>query len=218
MPQCVLSATVSRVRAVAAPAPDAALVSAFAGGDPEAFAEIVRRHGAMVLGVCRKITRHAHDAEDAAQAAFLVLARRAGTIRAAGLASWLFGVAVNTSREVRRRSSRHATTGVVPEVGRCDPDRDFDTPVIVAEELARLPDRYRELVVRCDLEGESQAAVARRTGLPVGTVYSRLSAARSLLAGGWRGAGSRRAWWPCSRSHAPRHSRSPTVPLLASRN
>ncbi|HUR54682.1 MAG TPA: sigma factor-like helix-turn-helix DNA-binding protein, partial [Gemmataceae bacterium] len=124
-----------------------------------------------------------HDAEDAAQAAFLVFARRAGSIRAAGLASWLFGVAVNTAREARRRSARHATTPTVPEVGRCDPDPDFDTRAVIAEELARLPDRYRELVVRCDLEGEPQAAVARRVGLPVGTVYSRLSTARSILAG-----------------------------------
>ena len=183
MPQCVLSAAVSRVQSVAAPSPDAVLVSAFAEGDSEAFAEIVRRHGSMVLGVCRKITRHAHDAEDAAQAAFLVLARRAGSIRAAGLASWLFGVAVNTAREARRRSARHRPGAAVPDVGRCDPDPDFDTRAVIAEELARLPDRYRELLVRCDLEGEAQAAVARRVGLPVGTVYSRLSTARTLLAG-----------------------------------
>jgi RNA polymerase sigma factor (sigma-70 family) len=183
MPQRLASAVASRVRREVA---DSHLVSSFARtGDPEAFAELVRRHGPMVLGVCRKITRHAHDAEDAAQAAFLVFARRAGTIDPAGVASWLFGVAVNTAREARRRTSRRRETlsAIVPESGRFDPEPDFDTRAAIAEELAKLPHHYRDLVVRCDLEGESQAAVARRSGVPVGTVYSRLAAARTLLAG-----------------------------------
>ncbi len=189
MPQTVCTAAVNRaLRAVHRPVSDGELVERFAAtGDSDAFSQLVHRHGAMVLAVCRRITRHHQDAEDAFQATFLVLARRAGAVNTSrAVAGWLFGVAVNAAREARRRSARRynreSLTATPPETGRCESDPDFDTRAVVAEELAGLPEGYRSLVVACDLQGESQAAVARRLGLPVGTVYSRLSTARRILA------------------------------------
>ncbi|MDY3556106.1 sigma-70 family RNA polymerase sigma factor [Gemmata sp. JC717] len=189
MSQSVLTAAVTRARRAArADSADGELVTRFgATGDPDAFAQLVRRHGPMVSAVCRRITRHRHDAEDAFQAAFLVLARKAGELDPPGaVGGWLFGVAVNTARAARRRSARRCAreslTAAPPEVGGCEPEPDFDTRAAVADALAELPERYRALVVACDLRGESQAVVARQLGMPVGTVYSRLSTARRLLA------------------------------------
>ncbi|MDY3560654.1 sigma-70 family RNA polymerase sigma factor [Gemmata sp. JC673] len=189
MSQSVLTAAVTRARRAArADLADGELVTRFgATGDPDAFAQLVRRHGPMVSAVCRRITRHRHDAEDAFQAAFLVLARKAGELDPPGaVGGWLFGVAVNTARAARRRSARRCAreslTAAPPEVGGCEPEPDFDTRAAVADALAELPERYRALVVACDLRGESQAVVARQLGMPVGTVYSRLSTARRLLA------------------------------------
>jgi RNA polymerase sigma factor (sigma-70 family) len=141
----------------------------------------------MVLSVCRRITGHTHDAEDAYQAAFLVLARRAAVVKPReAVGNWLYGVAVRTAWEARaaaiRRRSREATNCLLPDEGRPDPEPLFpDDRAALDEELSRLPDKYRTLIVLCDLEGESQAALARRFGLAVGTVYSRLSTARTIL-------------------------------------
>jgi RNA polymerase sigma factor (sigma-70 family) len=163
------------------------LASFVAGRDPRAFALLVRRHGPMVLAVCRRITGHAHDAEDAFQAVFLTLARRARDVsRAEALGNWLYGVAVRTARHARagaaRRRARETPTDPLPDSGRPDPEPfPSDTRAILDEELARLPDMYRTPVVLCDLGGEPQAALARRLGVPVGTVYSRLATARALL-------------------------------------
>jgi RNA polymerase sigma factor (sigma-70 family) len=193
MPQFACATAVDRARAVVhAEVSDGELLARFvATGDSEAFAQLVRRHGPMVLAVCRRITRHRQDAEDAFQAAFLVLTRKADTVNPPGaVAGWLFGVAANAAREARKRSARRTTrerlVATVPETGRCEPDPDFDRRAAVAEELAGLPAGYRALVVACDLQGESQSAAARRLGVPVGTVYSRLSTARRLLADRFR--------------------------------
>src|SRR5271163_4614322 len=108
MPHCVIATAVDRARRVIhLPAHDGELVARFtAAGDPDAFAQLVRRHGPMVLAVCRRVTRHRQDAEDAFQAAFLVLARKAGTVNPTGaVAGWLFGVAVNAAREARKRAA-----------------------------------------------------------------------------------------------------------------
>jgi RNA polymerase sigma factor (sigma-70 family) len=193
MPPTRFPALAAQIRAVVhapveRPQTDGELLASFvADRDPRAFALLVRRHGPMVLAACRRITGHAHDAEDAFQAVFLTLARRAGDVaqpEAAG--NWLYGVAVRTARRARavaaRRSTREAPTDPLPDLGRPDPDPvPTDARAILDEELARLPDKYRTPVVLCDLGREPQAALARRLGVPVGTVYSRLATARALL-------------------------------------
>jgi RNA polymerase sigma factor (sigma-70 family) len=142
-----------------------------------------------VLAVCRRITGHAHDAEDVFQAVFLVLARRAGSMTAPeAVGNWLYGVAVRIARQARamavKRRARERLTDPLPERGCTDAEPLAESDrAILDEELAQLPDRYRELVVLCDLEGEPQVELARRFGLPVGTVYSRLATARARLAG-----------------------------------
>src|SRR5262249_59875758 len=79
------------------------------GGEEEAFAAVMERHGAMVLGVCERVQRNGHDAEDACQAVFLVLARRAGSVRKHGsLASWLHGVALRVARKLQAHLARQA--------------------------------------------------------------------------------------------------------------
>src|SRR5579875_827795 len=133
----------------------------------EAFAELVRRHGPMVLGVCRRILGDDHEAEDAFQATFLVLARKAASVvRREKVASWLYGVAVRTAREARVRSARRRA-----REERVSTPIHFETPeeelpdelrAILDEELARLPARQRGPVVLCELEGLSRLEAARR--------------------------------------------------------
>jgi RNA polymerase sigma factor (sigma-70 family) len=209
MPTCVLAAAVNRTRrAIQLAEPDGELVERFtSAGDQDAFAQLVHRHGPMVLAVCRRITRHVQDAEDAFQATFHVLARKAGTLNPAGaVAGWLFGVAVKAAGEARkrtgRRTARESLMATLPETGRCDPEPTFEVCAAVAEELAGLPERYRSLVVACDLEGEPQATAARRLGIPAGTVYSRLSTARRLLADRLRQRGGCRAGGDRTRPHS----------------
>ena len=168
--------------------PDDQLIGAFvADRDARAFALLVRRHGPMVLSVCRRITGHVHDAEDAFQAVFLTLARRAGEVaRPEAVGNWLYGVAVRVARQARavaaRRRTRETPTDPLPDTGRPAPEPlPADIRALLDEELVRLPDKYRTLLVLCDLGGESQTALAQRLGIPVGTVYSRLATARSLL-------------------------------------
>lgn len=155
--------------------------------DEDAFAEIVRRHGPMVLAACRRVTGRAHDAEDAFQAAFLVLARRAGDLtRPELLANWLYGVACRTALDARaaRRRAEDRTVSAAPEpVSPDPPDDTAELRRVIDEELAKLPDKYRSAVVLCDLEGLPRAAAAQQLGIPEGTLSSRLNQARKLLAG-----------------------------------
>ncbi|AWM41831.1 ECF RNA polymerase sigma factor SigE [Gemmata obscuriglobus] len=126
MSQSVLTGAVNRARRAArADATDGELVARFAGtGDPDAFAQLVRRHGPTVLAVCRRVTGHRHEAEDAFQATFLVLARRASELDSPDtVGGWLFGVAVNTARAARRRSARRAAR---ESLTGSPPDRDRD--------------------------------------------------------------------------------------------
>lgn len=170
---------------VAAPT-DAELLGRFvAGRDDAAFAELVRRHGPAVLAVCRRVTRHAHDAEDAFQAAFLVLARRADSVRPGDpLGAWLYGVAVRVARRAAGRPwRRREAAGDVPDVPARPAERfDPDAARAVADEVARLSAAYRAAVVLCELEGRSRAAAARELGIAEGTLSSRLAAARKQLA------------------------------------
>lgn len=169
-----------------APIPDAQLLRAFVSARGEdAFGELVRRHGPMVLAVCRRVLGNAADAEDAFQAVFLVLARKAGSVRGRNVAGWLYGVAVRTARGVRlmrdRRRKRELASG-----GRQTPDAartaDHETAAVIDEELAKLPELHREVLVLCELRGLSRREAAAALGVPEGTVSSRLAAAKRKLA------------------------------------
>jgi RNA polymerase sigma factor (sigma-70 family) len=154
----------------------------------DAFAALVERHGPMVLGVCRRVLGDRHAAEDAFQATFLVLARKAGAIaRREQLANWLHGVASRTALDARARADRgraREQRAFATAAGETRPD---DGPergelrAILDEELARLPASYRGAVVLCELDGLSRRAAARQLGIPEGTLSSRLARAKDLL-------------------------------------
>jgi RNA polymerase sigma factor (sigma-70 family) len=169
---------------------DTQLLEQFASrGDESAFAALMERHGPLVLGLCRKLLRDPNDAEDALQATFLVLARKAGSIRTSDtLASWLCrvayriavraGAASNRRRDAERRGAAHDAGTASRDHG----DRPgADELAILFDELDGLPDRYRTPIVLCHLEGLTAEAAALRIGCPVGTVWGRLSRARARL-------------------------------------
>ena len=154
----------------------------------EAFAELVRRHGSMVLSVARRVTSHHEDAEDAFQAAFMVLARRAGHIaRPELLGNWLYGVAYRTAleaRTARRRVKEQQPVSAIPEpAAPIETEDTADLRRTIDEELSRLPEKYRSAVVLCDLEGVCRKEAAGRLRIPEGTLSSRLAHARKILAG-----------------------------------
>jgi RNA polymerase sigma factor (sigma-70 family) len=154
--------------------------------DEEAFEAIVRRHGPMVLGVCRRLLRDLHDAHDAFQATFLVLVKKAGSVSpAAMLPNWLHGVARQTAARARcaaaRRGLRERQVVVLPEL-ETEPAAPDDLGPLLDEELARLPANNRAAVVSVHLEGRTHEEAARRLGWPVGTLASRLSRGRQMLA------------------------------------
>jgi RNA polymerase sigma factor (sigma-70 family) len=163
---------------------DSQLLECFlARRDEAAFAALVRRHGPMVLGVCRRVLRNHHDAEDAFQATFLVLARKAGALRSRELVgNWLHGVAYRTALRARAMTvRRRAHEQRVRERPRPDDGWQELLPLL-DQELDRLPERYRVAVVLCDLEGMTRREVARQLGVPEGTLSGRLTRARRLLA------------------------------------
>jgi RNA polymerase sigma factor (sigma-70 family) len=167
---------------------DRELLRRFATSDDQAaFAALVRRHGGMVLGVCRRALPTVQDAEDACQAAFLLLARKAGSNRwQQSVANWLYATARNVSRKARqtaRRRSRREARVAVPEA--IEPvDRMTGRELLAAldEELDRLPAHYREPLVLCYLEGLTRDEVAARLGVPPATVKTRLERGRKRLA------------------------------------
>jgi RNA polymerase sigma factor (sigma-70 family) len=169
-------------------ASDAELLGRFARSrDPDAFAALVTRHGPMVLGVCRRLLIDAHDAEDAFQATFLVLVRKAGAIGDRDLlAPWLYGVARRTAAKARCRAARrrlHEEPLVdLPLASPETPDA-ADLRRVLDEEVSRLPARYRAPFILCYLEGKSNEEAARTLGCPRGTVKSRLAWARQRLRG-----------------------------------
>jgi RNA polymerase sigma factor (sigma-70 family) len=151
-----------------------------------AFASLVARHGPMVLGVCRRILTDPDEAEDAFQATFLVLVRKAGAVEVEkSLAPWLHGVSTRIARRARTRSARRRTreTATVEDLpGSPDPSAERrDLRSVIDEELGRLPDRYRRPVLLCDLGGLSHEQAARELRCPAGTVKSRLSRGRERL-------------------------------------
>ncbi len=159
-------------------------------GDEAAFAALVARHGPMVLGICRRVLRDERDVEDAFQATFLVLVRRAGAIRDGDLIGrWLHGVAHRVAVRARAHSARrfvHEQSVAEPIEGEhgvpasADAER-RELAAIVDEEVTRLPSTLRAPVVLCYLEGMSHDEAASRLRWPVGTVRSRMSRARDVL-------------------------------------
>ena len=153
--------------------------------DESAFGALVERHGPMVWRVCRRLFDDPNDAEDAFQATFLVLLRRARSIRqTTSLAAWLHGVALRVASRARvesarrRRIERHAVRGT--SMCNADPDQ-IDLESLFDIELARLPEKYRHPIVLCYLEELTHEGAADRLGWPVGTVRGRLARARDLL-------------------------------------
>jgi RNA polymerase sigma factor (sigma-70 family) len=167
---------------------DGQLLECFVSRREEAALEaLVRRHGPMVWGVCRRIMANRHDAEDAFQATFLVLVRKAASVIPRELvANWLHGVARQTALKARatiaRRRAREGQVVDMPERAVAEKDHWSDLQPLLDQELSRLPDKYRVAVVLCDLEGKSRKEAARQLGLPEGTVASRLARARTMLA------------------------------------
>jgi enediyne biosynthesis protein E4 len=150
-----------------------------------AFAVLLQRHGPMVLGVCRRVLGNADLAEDAFQATFLVLVRKALSIRKRqSVASWLYGVARRTSLKARTQEMRHRSEELPPaDVPASAPDDVTlrELRAILDEELARLPEKYRVPVVLCYLEGKSHEQAARELGWPRTSLSTRLGRARTLL-------------------------------------
>jgi RNA polymerase sigma factor (sigma-70 family) len=139
----------------------------------------------MVLGVCRRILRHAQDAEDAFQATFLVLARKAGSIgQRELLANWLYGVAYRAALEARAgRRHRERQVLQMPDLAaEEEADSIQELRLILDRELNALPDKYRVAIILCDLEGRTRKEVARQLGLPESTLSGRLTTARRMLA------------------------------------
>jgi RNA polymerase sigma factor (sigma-70 family) len=154
--------------------------------EQEAFAALVQRHGPMVLGVCRRVLQHEQDAEDAFQAVFCVLAKKANAIRrGTAVGGWLYAVACRIARkaktlQVRRRMSESQ----LPDVPAPDNPSEWewrDLWPILDEEVNRLPRRYRQPFVLCELEGKTNQEAAVELRCPVGTVSSRLTRARERL-------------------------------------
>jgi RNA polymerase sigma factor (sigma-70 family) len=155
--------------------------------DEAALAALVRRHGPMVWGVCRRVLRSHHDAEDAFQATFLVLVRKAASIVPRQMvANWLYGVARQTALNARataaKRKGRERQVTEMPEPAVAEQDLWRDLQPLLDEELCRLPDKYRAVIVLCDLEGKTRKEAARQLGVPEGTIGGWVARARVMLA------------------------------------
>jgi RNA polymerase sigma factor (sigma-70 family) len=172
------------------PGDDQLLAAFVASRDESAFQQIVRRHGPMIHGVCRRVLRNEADADDAFQAVFVVFLRKAEKVRPGNmLGNWLYGVAVNVARKGRELNARRkqhelaARTPVADAPGSPTPGSpDGELREVIDQELSRLPADYRAAVVACDLEGRTRREAASRLGWSEGTVASRLARARSILA------------------------------------
>jgi RNA polymerase sigma factor (sigma-70 family) len=166
---------------------DGQLLDCFLSGREEAaFEALLRRHGPMVLGVCRRILRHDQDAEDAFQATFLVLARKAASVSPRELVGhWLYGVACRTALKAKAAAARRR----LRERPMSEPPLPQPRPREDGSELAarlddaiqRLPEQYRRPLVLCALEGKSRREAARQLCVPEGTLSSRLARARRML-------------------------------------
>ena len=198
MPNHPLGAVLNRLRSALEPAEaettDRELLKRFTAREEQAaFSELVRRHGPMVLGVCRRILGDAHAAEDAFQATFLVLVRRARAVPwRESLGGWLHGTARRVALRVRRAAGERR--GVSPPVRNrrpyaaplADPDPSEEAAArelrrVLDQELQGLPAKYRAPLVLCDLEGKTHEQAARELGWPKGSVAKRLNGGRERL-------------------------------------
>jgi RNA polymerase sigma factor (sigma-70 family) len=154
--------------------------------DGSAFQALVERHGPMVLAVCERVLHHAQDAEDAFQATFLVLVRKAGSIgQPELLANWLYGVAYRTALKARanavRRSENERQAVSMPT---SDPLLEIawrELRALLDEELSQLPEKYRAPLVLCYLQGKTNEEAARQLGWPAGSMSARLARGREML-------------------------------------
>ena len=169
---------------------DGELLSRFLNRGPleaeAAFEVLVRRHGPMVLGVCRHVLNEPQDAEDAFQATFLLLVRKAGSIRDRDvLGHWLYEVAYRTAIRAKanaaRRNARERQGAAMLATGHEHDVAWNELRPVLHEEISRLPEKYRKPVILCYLEGKTNEEVAALLEWPVGTVKGRLSRARDLL-------------------------------------
>jgi RNA polymerase sigma factor (sigma-70 family) len=154
--------------------------------DEAAFAALLNRHAPLVFGVCRRVLGNAHDAEDAFQATFLVLVRKAGSIRTGeSLGCWLYEIAYRTALRARtvahKRRARERQAHAMNEASPKSPAEAPRVDPLLDEELNRLPEQYRRPLVLCYLEGKTHAEAAEQLGWPKGTVSGRLARARDLL-------------------------------------
>src|SRR5438105_13195151 len=187
-----LDSVIGQLRTLAAPGEcahlgDAELVGRFVGRlDENAFETLLRRHGPMVLRVARRSLSCPSESEDVLQATFLLLARKAATIRKpASLASWLHGVAhrlaLKTRTQRARRKVREEAAGKARLADYPAESALQDLEGALDEVLAELPDKYGTPLVCCYLEGRTQAEVAQLLGAPLGTVRSWLARGRDML-------------------------------------
>lgn len=166
---------------------DSALLERFVcHQDEAAFAVLVERHGSMVLAVCWRVLKQAQDAEDAWQATFLVLARKAASIRnQESLASWLYGVAYRVARKLKQAVARRdAVVSLVVDVPQVDTTIEVnwrELRAVLDEELQRLPDKYRAPLVLCYLEGKTRGEAAQQLGWTDGVLRGRLERGRERL-------------------------------------
>jgi RNA polymerase sigma-70 factor (ECF subfamily) len=166
---------------------DGELLQRFAAArDEAAFATLLRRHGPLVWGLCRQVLGEVHAAEDVFQATFLVLARRAGSIRRQeSLPAWLYRVAFNLATTAKTGAARRRShERLAVPMAAADPLDEVvlrDWQPILHEEVNRLPEKYRVPVVLCYLRGKSHSEASRELGRPVGTVKACLARARNLL-------------------------------------
>jgi RNA polymerase sigma factor (sigma-70 family) len=153
-------------------------------GDASAFEALVRRHGPMVLAVCRRVLCNTHDAEDAFQATFLVLVSKASTIGSPStLGSWLYGVAYRTALHARQTTiKRRVKEAAMPPRPETSPDAWTELLPILDQEMERLPEKYRTVIVLCELQGKTRREAARLLRCAEGTVASRRARGLALLA------------------------------------
>lgn len=164
-------------------APDGELLRRFArGNDAVAFEQLLRRHGPMVRGVCRRVLRDGNDVDDAFQATFLLLVRKAGGLRKPErLGPWLHGVALRTALKARERTARRREAPVATETSVAPMTHEADWRPALDAAIARLPARERTAVVMCYLDGVTYAEAAQQLHCPLGTLAARLSRARDRL-------------------------------------